>query len=292
MTLNIQTEIEQVKAGLPDFEQALNSIDDSFNRIFSELESALSNTQDRIQDSIELIDIDFHEQASDFPYSFGDDLEGSCEALEAEIDDIKSQAESVAQTLEELVGASQEFMDAVSNVETEFLEQAEVLKGQFEGRAENVNALVVGKFEDLVEFKDEACAKFLASFEEAIDNELKAGFESISDDAIACLDNCRDLCLGFVDDSSEQLSSTIESVFAQSVDNAKNRLESRLKETGEHVKGEIIREVKEEALSMVLTTHLGAQVTTMIQPYLPQLMVANMLAPSIQSALKIMRMGF
>ena len=69
-------------------------------------------------------------------------------------------------------------------------------------------------------------------------------------------------------------------------------MESRLKDTGDEVKDSLIQEVKEEALRIVITTQMGAQITTMIQPYLPQLMLANALAPSIQSALKIMRMGF
>lgn len=182
--------------------------------------------------------------------------------------------------------------DKVSELENEFLEQGKELEERFDERAEDISALVVGKFEELVEIEDETCEEFLASFEYTIESELKAGFESIHEEANVCLDRTREHCFEFVDDMSGQLASTIKNSLIQAVENIKDRLESRLKDTGDEVKDSLIQEVKEEALRIVITTQMGAQITTMIQPYLPQLMLANALAPSIQSALKIMRMGF
>ena len=113
MTLNIQAQIEQITADLPEFEQVLASINTSFENMITSLESSVLSTQNKVQETIDAIEINFHQQTSDLPFLFGDELEESCNSLESELDVIKSQAESVANALDKLVANSENFVDKV-----------------------------------------------------------------------------------------------------------------------------------------------------------------------------------
>lgn len=292
MTLDIQNCTVQVSKSLVLCEQKLSSIEGTFNSNFSEIESGVSGTVAKIRDCFSRIQLDFDSQASDLPFSFSDDIEGSCEELEVAFDDIKSHAESVADTIELLVNETQAFVDRVNDLETDFLDQVDFIKEQFESRSDKVKALVVDKCEELVEFTDETCEEFTNSFEQIIEKEINDGFESTHEDAIGRLENCDKQCSQFVDDIFEALNSKVDSVFTRIADNSKDKLQSRLKKTGDEVKDMLVQDVQEEALRMVITSQVGTQITLMLQPYLPQLMMANMMAPSVQSALQVMRMGF
>lgn len=292
MSFNIQSQLDNVSASLPDMQRAFEALDEALINTVNIVQQNILSFGDRSHEVLSVIKFDFHQEVSDLPFTFANEVDERCTQLETELKDIMSFATALAEKLGELVDTSQAFEDNIAELQQQFLDADEELKKQFAECAASVEEVVSVKSDALVEYKDETCAEFSKLFDEALNTDIKGGFEAVHEDAITRLSKYREECFSFVDDMADQLQNTVQNELSQTVDNIEQMLERRIKNTGDEVKDTLIREVQEEAARIVITTQMGAQITTMLQPYLPQLMAANMLAPSIQAALKIMRMGF
>jgi len=142
---------------------------------------------------------------------------------------------------------------------------------------------------------------------ESLQDSFDSGVDSVEEYSN---DIFHDLTNNIINDSQEIFEATFEKFSdelslnsEEIINNVKDLLgnldehaESSLKDSIDELVAELTDVLEDEVLSSVqksmVVSQVSVQLTGFLQPYLPQLMVANSLAPSIQSLLNIMKMGF
>ncbi|WP_223479200.1 apolipoprotein A1/A4/E family protein [Oricola indica] len=233
----------------------------------------------------------FAEDAAERPFAFSDGvsdqvvaLNETITALEGAIDTAQEQLESVEEASEafiEVLESGLESLDdsltaAGERTEAAFDQFATVLFDEMRGLDERCHSAIESIVNDVQEMVSDELEGVVASILSGIRERLETAL-SVNRDAVDSI----------VDSLREHMETSVRDLVDHADSTAKQEIKS--------LEGEVLKmledRLKTEAMASVTTTQLNVQITTALQPYLPQLMAANAVAPVVQNALNVMRMG-
>lgn len=170
---------------------------------------------------------------------------------------------------DEILNEFSETSDRLNLARTEITETFEAALQSILEQLEGMDERMVTFTEDQIESKSTELAD---NFEEELQNAIDEQLNSLSE--------VGDLVEGHIDREFDQLKKKVS-----------EELEEAIKEEAEELMDDAVKIVQEEVMQAILTSQLQVQLTSLISPYLPQLMTVRVVASSVRSALEIMRAG-
>lgn len=251
----------------------------------------LTSAPDDIATKLQQIVLDPDRPTASLPFVFEDQITEKIATFRSRQDAIAETIDRLGETLDDLVAAGEGFAENLESTLDDHLQESsehfEALVSELATQSERLG-------EGFDEVRDEAGEKF-DSLEEKVQSFLKDVLQDKQATAIdnateALEDTLRD-CSVVIQEISDELKQSLADSLETLVDHARNSAEAAIESAGRRLI-EILRDrLEAEATDAVLEMQIGAQLTAMLQPYLPQLMVASAVAPAVQKALDIMRAG-
>ncbi|WP_424980753.1 hypothetical protein [Leisingera sp. S232] len=225
------------------------------------------------------------------PFAFGDGTSAQVKELEGAIVDLDSAVEATHEKLEAALEMCDDFSNGLATAKASAEEVLTASVEAMEGAFEELATEVIDNMSAL----DERCNEAIKTLAEDIREVVEGKIE----DELSCLvSNTRERLETVLSDDGEDLEA-ITDALGEHLETSVRQLAENIDETAEEkleaLKAEVLEMLEErimaEMTDSVLGAQINAQIAALLQPYLPQLMVANAMAPAIQNALNVMRMG-
>lgn len=212
--------------------------------------------------------------------------------------EIRDRFDAVLERVDELGDSLESFEETVDQFREHFsgLQEklSEALDGSQDKVTESLDAVLTGFEEDLDELLSDSQER-LAELGEAllshVEEKIKTQLSDTLDELKETLENEIEKLFSNLGEVSEAVKDSIALAFETLAEETGTQAKEAMEELGRELLDLLANELVSEAMESVTTTQIGAQVTAILQPYLPQIMIANALAPAIQTALNTMRMG-
>lgn len=292
--MSLQSEIEAVTqskgkltASIAELEQALTGLGAQAIAVTQELEQAFG--QGLAETGL------FAAGTTEFglpPFVLSAELEEKVEALLERIREIDGSVDDIPDKLDALT-------QAIDDAETRLDEGHASLNDELDDRLEQFSTALEAQGEALTDgfetMRDDVEARFKEvgdSVESFLEDALQAKPQEALEDATKLFNAALESSTELVETISQELVASLAGSLDELTEFIADSAETAIETVADRLIELLTDRVSTEAVNAVLEVQLGAQLTMMLQPYLPQLMVASAVAPAVQSALDVMRAGF
>lgn len=279
---------EEIKAALAGLTQTTTKIIGSVGSLESNAERLLSTLQEIIEDKMQL---DWATMPADVPLQINQEISEKLVEINEKVDSIKELSDQCGETLSAFEGKMSELLESVGQLVEENLALYSELEEQVAEIIITMKNEVVETFNNQIEHLTETVSSLESSSNEFSEETLSEGMlfriDTMSDVSSEYETQIKNIVARVSADLLNQTDATADYLIDYTKSSANERVDALVEGFGQ----DVLEYAMREAMESIIMMQVSAVTTQFLQPYLPQIMVANKVAPAIQDALDLLRMG-